>query len=82
MMLISGMQMKKVDDVYVAAYRSCYVNIKTISSLRVIAADCKASNGDIEWWTLFVFNTNDSEIIHLAVDNPDAVYAYLLENSI
>lgn len=82
MMLISGMQMKKVDGIYVAAYRSCYVNIKTISSLRVIAADCKAANGDIEWWTLFVFNTNDSEIIHLAVDNPDAVYAYLLENSI
>jgi hypothetical protein len=81
-MLVSGMQMRLVDGVYVAAYRSCYVNIKTISSLRVIAADCKAANGDIEWWTLFVFTTNDSEIIHLAVDNPDAVYAYLLENSI
>jgi hypothetical protein len=81
-MLISGMQMKKVDSIYVAEYRSCYVNIKTISSLRVIAADCKAANGDIEWWTLFVFTMNNSETIHLAVDNPDAVYSYLLENSI
>lgn len=85
-MLILGHEMSPTNNdgrrIWRIKYRTAYVNLAQVNMFRIISADCFNAEGEVEWWSLFMFVMADGSEVVISVDNPDKVTTYLLQNSL